>query len=543
MPSDTFAATLPHQQPLTLPAVESAATRPHLPGATELTRQRLRLLEHHLAAVQDERCTTAPKTVAVIAPRGSDLRGIARHLVDLYEQYGEVRWKDISELPLTAASAMRPEGRQQPPGEPQRLGCIVYRDLQHLDETPPIDLVRAWVTARSEAAKSPGAALGILHVESEAAWTQLERSVPELCQLVRHVIPFGVMTPCEVDDLVRWALDERGVEVDDDHLLLPLLAALESSSSLRGYDLAMYAADIVTGHTLRHEGPNVLAGLGPDLGVDLAGVADRGDELDQMIGLRAVARQLDRIVDLGRMTSLAEATGLHCVFTGPPGTGKTTAAKVFAQRLHATGVTRRPTAHVVGRADLIGKYLGYTARLVREACERARGGVLVVDEAYSLYRGDARNDPYGVEAIDTLVALMEELRHELVVVLAGYPAAMQTLLAANDGLASRLAFTVEFPALDATDLTRVLDSMLANHDLRISPTARSRIAEHLAGVAGCPRFGNARGVRTLVAELVAAWASRAAGTGWRTITVDDLPERIVAPATPPAPDTAPAGYL
>ena len=187
-------------------------------------------------------------------------------------------------------------------------------------------------------------------------------------------------------------------------------------------------------------------------------------ELDGLVGLGAVKEYVFGLADNLQVQQRRAAAGfktaslsMHMIFTGNPGTGKTTIARLVAKYLKAIGALKGGQLVEVTRADLVGRYTGHTAPLTNSVIESALGGVLFIDEAYSLYRGE--QDSFGLEAIDTLVKGMEDHRDELVVILAGYTKEMETFLTANSGLASRFPNKIEFPdytADELLDITTVL---------------------------------------------------------------------------------------
>ena len=156
---------------------------------------------------------------------------------------------------------------------------------------------------------------------------------------------------------------------------------------------------------------------------------------------------------------------MHMIFTGNPGTGKTTIARLVARYLKAIGALRGGQLVEVSRGDLVGRYTGHTAPLTNSVIESALGGVLFIDEAYSLYRGE--QDSFGLEAIDTLVKGMEDHRDDLVVILAGYTREMQQFLTANSGLASRFPNQIEFPDYTADQLLDITVSLAAARGYRL----------------------------------------------------------------------------
>ena len=187
-------------------------------------------------------------------------------------------------------------------------------------------------------------------------------------------------------------------------------------------------------------------------------------ELDELVGLAPVKEYAFGLADNIQVQQRRAAAGfktaslsMHMIFTGNPGTGKTTIARLVARYLKAIGALKGGQLIEVGRGDLVGRYTGHTAPLTNSVIESALGGVLFIDEAYSLYRGE--QDSFGLEAIDTLVKGMEDHRDELVVILAGYTKEMETFLTANSGLASRFPNKIEFPdytADELLDITTVL---------------------------------------------------------------------------------------
>ncbi|BDG60005.1 AAA family ATPase [Caldinitratiruptor microaerophilus] len=246
-------------------------------------------------------------------------------------------------------------------------------------------------------------------------------------------------------------------------------------------------------------------------------------ELDRLVGLGPVKRTVREIAAYAAIQALRRQAGLaadpmtlHMAFTGHPGTGKTTVARLLGRLFAALGLLSRGHLVEVERAHLVGEYIGHTAVKTREAVRRALGGVLFVDEAYSLARGGEKD--FGREALDALVKAMEDHRDDLAVVLAGYPLEMEWLLAQNPGLRSRVAIHLHFPDYSPPELVQIADRMLAERQYVLAPAALVRLREVI--LLEPHRFraqaGNARAVRNLLERAIRAQALRLAGRGPHT---------------------------
>jgi len=196
-------------------------------------------------------------------------------------------------------------------------------------------------------------------------------------------------------------------------------------------------------------------------------------EINELVGLAPVKEYVFGLADNLQVQQRRAAAGLktaslsmHMIFTGNPGTGKTTIARLVARYLKAIGALKGGQLVEVTRADLVGRYTGHTAPLTNSVIQSALGGVLFIDEAYSLYRGE--QDSFGLEAIDTLVKGMEDHRDELVVILAGYTGEMETFLTANSGLASRFPNKIEFPDYTADELLDITNVLARGKGYRLA---------------------------------------------------------------------------
>ncbi len=283
-----------------------------------------------------------------------------------------------------------------------------------------------------------------------------------------------------------------------------------------------------------------------DLGVEVSGSGSGGPEdelaalraeLDAMVGLAQVKSTVNDLANLLVMANQRKAMGLpvptlshHLVFTGSPGTGKTTVARLYGRLLKTLGVLSTGQVVETARADLVGRYVGHTAQLTTEVFNKARGGVLFIDEAYTLTPRGATND-FGQEAVDTLVKLMEDHRDEVVVIVAGYTADMQRFLDSNPGLASRFSHRVEFTDYSDEELVTIVERMARSSGYECGEATREALAAHFAAVPRDASFGNARYARQVLERMITRQAGRLVSQGaaadlaaFTTLLPEDVPE-------------------
>jgi AAA lid domain/ATPase family associated with various cellular activities (AAA) len=236
-------------------------------------------------------------------------------------------------------------------------------------------------------------------------------------------------------------------------------------------------------------------------------------ELDGLVGLDSVKREVHLVSNLLRVQQIRRDRGLpvldqsrHLIFTGNPGTGKTTVARLLAQIYRTLGVVERGHLIETDRAGLVAGFVGQTAGRVVAAFDRAEGGVLLIDEAYSLARGG--EEDFGREAIDTVVKLVEDRRDRLVVILAGYPDEMDELVAANPGMRSRFPKTIHFPDYGDDELLAIVASIGAKGRYALDEGGRAAVRRWLAAQPRDRGFGNGRLARNLFEAAVANQATR-----------------------------------
>lgn len=239
-------------------------------------------------------------------------------------------------------------------------------------------------------------------------------------------------------------------------------------------------------------------------------------ELEDLIGLTPVKTEVKNIINLLKINDIRRKNGLkapsvtkHFVFTGNPGTGKTTVARLLAQIYCSLGILSKGHLVEVDRSGLVAAYMGQTAIKVKEVIDKAKGGILFIDEAYSLANETPGGD-FGQEAIDTLVKAMEDNREDLIVIVAGYPDLMENFVNSNPGLKSRFQKTLYFPDYTATDLYEVFQKFCKENDYTLSLDAVDYLMEQLERYVQNKdkNFGNARDIRNFLDIAISAQANR-----------------------------------
>ncbi|MCX5609557.1 right-handed parallel beta-helix repeat-containing protein [Streptomyces sp. NBC_00047] len=256
---------------------------------------------------------------------------------------------------------------------------------------------------------------------------------------------------------------------------------------------------------VRDGGPAAARGSGEVLG-----------QLDALVGLDSVKREVRALTDMIEVGRRRQQAGLkaasvrrHLVFTGSPGTGKTTVARLYGEILASLGVLERGHLVEVSRVDLVGEHIGSTAIRTQEAFDRARGGVLFIDEAYALAPEDSGRD-FGREAIDTLVKLMEDHREAVVVIVAGYTAEMDRFLTVNPGVASRFSRTITFGDYGPGELLRIVEQQAEEHEYRLGDGTSEALLTYFTELPKGPAFGNGRTARQTFESMVERHAGRVA---------------------------------
>lgn len=322
--------------------------------------------------------------------------------------------------------------------------------------------------------------------------------------------------------------------VDDDNKISTITLLKKISDVLNADNIRIeikHLAQLVNANLLEYYGYITLQNIcKPNVNIseDTRQLADLMEELNALVGLETVKSKVNDLIvyqkvqKLRRENNLHSAKNtLHLAFTGNPGTGKTTVARIVGHIYKQIGLLSKGHFIEVSRTDLIAGYQGQTALKVKNVIERAKGGVLFIDEAYSITEND-HSDSYGRECLTELTKALEDYRDDLVVIVAGYTEPMEKFFESNPGLKSRFNTFIEFPDYNADELKLILINMCKSNDYILSSEAQNLIEKHLVECVNSKdeNFSNGRLIRNLYDDLVMNHARRVSSLS--NPTKDDL---------------------
>ena len=349
---------------------------------------------------------------------------------------------------------------------------------------------------------------------------------------IPHWVDFPDYTAEELTDIFKLMIKERGFQVTDD-AIKQARYIFEKVRNTDNFGNGRYVRNLI-GRALQNQAVRLLSTgkdvndlkknelfkiIKDDISILEEGLKDERKagtaklELENMIGLASVKKIIDKALAHYKLNKLCidkgiarEKASLHMVFTGNPGTAKTSVARLFAEILKDEKVLSTGTFIEVGRADLVGDHVGATAPLVKRKFKEAQGGILFIDEAYSLC--DSYENGFGDEAINTIVQEMENHRDNIIVIFAGYKEPMQQFLDRNPGMLSRIAFQIEFEDYTTEELCDIAKLMASKKKMTITDAAMDKLRENFDIVREEADYGNGRFVRKTLEEAEMNLAER-----------------------------------
>lgn len=551
------------------PAGDAAAELAALPGLTSVKEQLAPLISLAEAEAARRRAgiTLRPawKNLAFTGPPGTGKSRAAALLAQIYHQLGVLSSGHLTEITRADLSATRPEDTANLVSEAVKRatgGILLISDAHQPGATTAEDAHAIRLLGEQMAGHRDDDLIVIL-AGPDQPLRRFLRSAPGLASRIPEIITFPPYTGGELAEIFAYRARQAGFTLTSEATAkaAELLAKPGQQVSAGSARLATGLLDQAAAEQARRVmssggDSSELASLTaddiprPGAGLDVAGQpGDPIATLDQMIGLHEVKQQVRLLAAEAQAERLRRDAGMpgrpparHMIFLGQPGTAKTTVARLIAAIYAQLGLLTSGHLIEVSRTDLVGRYIGETAPKVTDAVCRALGGILFIDEAYSLTLSDSPSD-YGPEAVATLLKLMEDYRRDLVVIATGYEAQMRQFLAANPGLASRFPTTVNFPGYTDGELAEIFTAMAASGGFHLTDGVLPRVMAVLAATPRGPDFGNARYVRNLLDRAIAAQALRITTASTdpeevRTLRPEDLP-----PPAAKTPDDDPGFYL
>ena len=329
------------------------------------------------------------------------------------------------------------------------------------------------------------------------------------------IVNFPQYDEAELKEIGLQILNQKGIQLsnEDYEQLIAENKVLKDAKEVRLFVQELVEFAVQNNYDPSDENELSLDGFIPQNESSVEDEENAEKKLSELIGLEEVKVVLNQQLAYNQVSALRQAHGFsneilnrHLVFSGNPGTGKTIVARLYTKILYNNKIIRENKLVEVGRADLVGEYVGQTAPKVKRAFDEAKGGVLFIDEAYSLIPSSERD--FGHEAISAIIQEMENRRDEVLVIFAGYEELMAKFIETNPGLSSRISREIKFLDYTIDQLIAILELMINKRYYRLTDDCKTVLAQHFSEVVNCRNFGNARYVRKLVDEIVFSQAQR-----------------------------------
>lgn len=329
------------------------------------------------------------------------------------------------------------------------------------------------------------------------------------------IVNFPQYDEAELKEIGLQILNQKGIQLsnEDYEQLIAENKVLKNAKEVRLFVQELVEFAVQNDYDPSDKNELSLDGFIPQNESSVEDEENAEKKLSELIGLEEVKVVLNQQLAYNQVSALRQAHGFsneilnrHLVFSGNPGTGKTIVARLYTKILYNNKIIQENKLVEVGRADLIGEYVGQTAPKVKRAFDEAKGGVLFIDEAYSLIPSSERD--FGHEAISAIIQEMENRRDEVLVIFAGYEELMAKFIETNPGLSSRISREIKFLDYTIDQLIAILELMINKRYYRLTDDCKTVLAQHFSEVVNCRNFGNARYVRKLVDEIVFSQAQR-----------------------------------